>query len=94
MDYGNMIKKINSREYVVEGAMKLDDLNDQLGLQLESEDYDSIGGFIIGLLDHLPEEGEEVTYQNLRLVVEKVERNRIDTIHLYVLGEEKKAENE
>ena len=42
----------------------------------------------------MPEEGEEVTYQNLRLVVEKVERNRIDTIHLYVLGEEKKAENE
>ena len=93
-DEEDLIKKINSREYVVEGAMKLDDLNDQLGLQLESEDYDSIGGFIIGLLDHLPEEGEEVTYQNLRLVVEKVERNRIDTIHLYVLGEEKKAENE
>lgn len=39
--------------------MKLDDLNDQLGLDLESEDYDSIGGFIIGLLDHLPEEGRK-----------------------------------
>ena len=93
-DEEDLIKKINPKEYVVEGAMKLDDLNDQLGLQLESEDYDSIGGFIIGLLDHLPEEGEEVTYQNLRLVVDKVERNRIDTIHLYVLDEEKRAEND
>lgn len=93
-DEEDLIKKINPKEYVVEGAMKLDDLNDQLGLQLESEDYDSIGGFIIGLLDHLPEEGEEVTYQNLRLVVDKVERNRIDTIHLYVLDEEKRVEND
>ncbi len=38
--------------------MKLDDLNDQLDLELESEDYDSIGGLIIGQLDRLPEEGE------------------------------------
>ena len=40
---------------------------------------------MIGLLDHLPEEGEEVTFENLRFVVEKVERNRIDKIHLYIL---------
>ena len=58
-DEEDLIRRIGPREYVVEAAMKLDDLNDQLGLDLESEDYDSIGGFIIGLLDHLPEEGEE-----------------------------------
>ena len=58
-DEEDLIRRIGPREYVVEAAMKLDDLNDQLGLDLESEDYDSIGGFIIGLLDHLPEEGEK-----------------------------------
>lgn len=86
-DEEDLICRINPKEYVVEGAMKLDDLNDQLGLALESEDYDSIGGFIIGLLDHLPENGEEVTFQNLRFVVDKVERNRIDKIHMYILDE-------
>ena len=73
--------------------MKLDDLNDQLGLDLESEDYDSLGGFIIGLLDHLPEEGEEVTHKTLRFVVDKVDRNRTDKIHLYIQEEETESES-
>lgn len=87
-DEEDLVKKLNAKEFAVDAAMKLDDLNDQIGLHLKSEDYDSIGGFVIGLLDHLPEEGEEVTYENLRLVVEKVERNRIETIHLYLLDED------
>lgn len=86
-DEEDLVKKLNAKEFAVDAAMKLDDLNEQIGLQLESEDYDSIGGFVIGLLDHLPEEGEEVTYEKLRLVVEKVERNRIETIHIYLLDE-------
>ena len=92
-DEEDLIRRIGPREYVVEAAMKLDDLNDQLGLDLESEDYDSIGGFIIGLLDHLPEEGEEVTHKNLRLVVDQVERNRIDKIHLYIQDGEPEPES-
>lgn len=62
---------LNDGEYLVEGSMKLDDLNEQLEMNLESEDYDSIGGLVIGLLDHLPEEGEEVNCDGIRLVVEK-----------------------
>ena len=92
-DEEDLIRRIGPREYVVEAAMKLDDLNDQLGLDLESEDYDSIGGFIIGLLDHLPEEGEEVTHKALRFVVDKVDRNRIDKIHLYIQEEETEPES-
>ena len=92
-DEEDLIRRIGPRESVVEAAMKLDDLNDQLGLDLESEDYDSIGGFIIGLLDHLPEEGEEVTHKTLRFVVDKVDRNRIDKIHLYIQEEETESES-
>ena len=92
-DEEDLIRRIGPREYVVEAAMKLDDLNDQLGLDLESEDYDSIGGFIIGLLDHLSEEGEEVTHKTLRFVVDKVDRNRIDKIHLYIQEEETEPES-
>lgn len=86
-DEEDLIVKVGPTEYILEGAMKLDDLNDHLGLTLESEDYDSVGGFIIGVLDHLPENGEEVTSGKLRFVVEKVERNRIDKIHMYILDE-------
>ncbi len=84
-DEEELVRELGECEYVVEGSMKLDDLNDRLGLSLESEDYDSIGGLVIGYLDHLPEEGEDVTIGNVRLVVEHVEKNRIDKIHVYIL---------
>lgn len=84
--------RVSDREYLVEGSMKLDDLNDDLELKLESEDYDSIGGLVIGLLDHLPEEGEEVSCDGIRLVVDRVDKNRIDKIRLYL--PEKETEEE
>lgn len=79
-------------EYVVEGSMKLDDLNDQLDLELESEDYDSIGGLIIGQLDRLPEEGEEVVCDGIRLVVDSLDKNRIDRVHMYIPLKEEEEE--
>ena len=85
-DEENELVEVAPNEYVVEGSMKLDDLNDRLELRLESEDYDSVGGLVIGLLDHLPEEGEDVVFDNVRLVVDRVEKNRIDRIHMYILN--------
>lgn len=76
--------QLSPKEYIVEGSMKLDDLNEFLDLSLESEDYDSIGGLVIGLLDHLPEAGEEVDCDGLRLVVDQTDKNRIDKIHIYL----------
>lgn len=93
-DEEDEIMEIAPDEYLVTGSTKLDDLNDHLGLQLESEDYDSIGGLVIGLLDHLPEEGEEVVYRNLHLQVEHVEKNRIDKIRMHILHEEEQEETE
>ena len=60
-DEKDLIQKVSENEYLIEGSVKLDDINDALGLSLHSEDYDSIGGFIIERLDHLPEENESVT---------------------------------
>ena len=79
-------------QYLVEGSMKLDDLNDILDLELSSEDYDSVGGLVIDRLEHLPSQGEEVVCGNVRLVVERVEKNRIDKVHLYILPGEKEEE--
>ncbi len=79
------IRQINALEYIVEGSTNLDDLNDSLDLQLESEDYDSVGGFIIEHLDRLPEEMDEITTPDgIRMVVEKLDKNRIEQVHIYL----------
>lgn len=75
---------LSEREYLVEGSTNLDDLNDSLDLTLESEDYDSVGGFIIGQLDRLPSAGDEVTTpEGIRMVVDKLDKNRIERVHIY-----------
>ena len=76
---------ISDREYVIEGSMNLDDVNERLDTDLASEDYDSLGGFIIGRLDRLPEAGDEVvTEDGIRLVVDALEKNRIEKVHVYL----------
>ena len=79
------IKAVGKHEYIIEGSTNLDDLNDSLDLNLESEDYDSLGGFIIEKLDRLPKAGDSVsTEYGIRMVVEKLDKNRIETVHLYL----------
>ena len=86
LDEEKSIQRIAPREYMVDGSVKLDDLDERLNLELQSDEYDSIGGLVIGLLNHLPQEKEEVVVENVRLVVECVDKNRIDKIHLYLLS--------
>ncbi|WP_138263182.1 HlyC/CorC family transporter [[Clostridium] hylemonae] len=81
----DFIQEIGEREFIVEGSTNLDDLNDRLDLNLESEDYDSVGGFIIERLDRLPEAGDTITTEDgIRMVVETLDKNRIETVHLYL----------
>ncbi len=80
-----LVQKINDREYIIEGSMHLDDVNDHLHTELDSEDYDSLGGFIIEHLDRLPVAGDEViTDEGIRLIVEKLDKNRIEQVHVYL----------
>lgn len=84
-DEENLIQKISDKEYLIEGSMKLDDVNDALDLSLHSEDYDSLGGLIIENLDHLPGVGEEITTDDrIRLVVDSVDKNRIDKVRMFL----------
>ena len=81
----DIIHKISDREYLVEASIHLEDLNDRLDLALESEEYDSLGGFIIERLDRLPDPGDAIeTESELRLVVESMDKNRIERVHLYL----------
>ena len=80
-----VFKQVSDFEFIVEGSMNLDDLNDRVDLELESEDYDSLGGFIIEHLDRLPDEKDEVLVENgVRLVVDSLDKNRIEKVHIYL----------
>ncbi len=82
-DEEQLIQAVDSRTYLVEASMKLDDINDALDISLESEDYDSIGGILIEYLDRLPEDNEEVTLENgMTLKVQGIEQNRISKVLL------------
>ena len=80
-----MVSNVNDFEYILEGSISLDDLDDRLELKLESEEYDSLGGFIIERLDRHPEVGDEiVTESGLRLVVDSLDKNRVEKVHIYI----------
>lgn len=88
-----LVQKISDREYIIEGSMHLDDVNDHLHTELDSEDYDSLGGFIIEHLDRLPVAGDEViTEEGIRLIVEKLDKNRIEQVHVYLPEKTPEAE--
>ncbi len=94
----NLIKNVGGRRYLVEGNMKLDDINDELGTELDSEDYDSIGGLMIEALDRLPGYGEMVTLDNgITLTARGIKGNRITKVLITVntpAEEESKGEKE
>ena len=80
------IKEIQpGREYLALGSAKLDDINETIGTELASEDYDSIGGYIIEQLDCLPKDGQSVTLESgIRLVVDRIDKNRIELVHIWL----------
>ena len=67
---------------MLDGDLRISELNESLKLKLASEDYESVAGLIIGLLDHLPKRGEFVDCGGVRLIVERTDKNRITKIRL------------
>lgn len=80
----DVIRKLADDTYDIDASIKLDDLNDALHTDLHSEDYDSLAGFVIEVMDKLPSEGEETDYENLHFKVAQVNRNRIERIILTI----------
>lgn len=82
-DEEDPIVQLNEREFLVLGSTNLDDLCDELDLDFTSEDYDTIGGYLIGLLDHLPEKNEIIiTDDDVLLRVDQMDKNRIEKIYI------------
>ena len=82
-DEEDPIVKLSDRGYLVLGSTNLEDLCEKLDLDFESDDYDTIGGYLIGLLDHLPEKNEIIiTDDDVLLRVEQMDKNRIEKIYI------------
>jgi len=77
------IEVVKEDEYIVDGRIRLDDLSELIGVKMESEEFDSIGGFVIGQLGRIPEPKEEVSYENMRFVVEEIDKNRIKKVRIF-----------
>ena len=82
------IRKIDNDTYIVNGLISIKELNDKLHLNLdeETEDYDTLGGFLINQIDYIPSETEEcmVEYENLLFKVECVKDKRIETVKIHI----------
>lgn len=76
------IEKISDKQYRLNGSAKLDDINELLDTTFKSEDYDSIGGFIIEQLDRFPEKGDKLDFPNMSFLVTSTTNKRIDSVLL------------
>ncbi len=77
------IDVIKEDEYVVSGSVRIDDINDLIGTSIESEEFDSVGGFIIGQLGRFPDMGEDVEYNNIKFIIEEIDKNRIKKVRIF-----------
>ena len=77
------IEVIKEDEYIVDGSIKITDVNELIGVRLESEEFDSIGGYIIGFLRRLPEENEVIEVDNIKFCIESLDKNRIKKVRIY-----------
>lgn len=76
------ITKLSENEYLIDGSTNLDDINERIGLELSSEEYESVGGIIMEKLGRIPVEGEVVAFDNIVLTVKKMDHARIEKVGL------------
>jgi putative hemolysin-related protein len=76
------ITKVSDLEYLIDGSTNLDDINDRIGLELSSDEYESIGGLIMEKLGRIPAEGEIINFDNIVLTVKKMDHARIEKVCL------------
>jgi magnesium and cobalt exporter, CNNM family len=79
------IQIISDNEYLVDGNTNLDEINEALEIDLESEEYESIAGYIIYFLDRIPDVGETIIEKNIKLTVDSIDKNRIDKVRIEIL---------
>jgi len=92
-----IIDKVDDHIYLVDGDVSLDDLDEELGVNLQSDSSETIGGFIIDLLGEIPDEndvGRIVKFENYELKIMAVQDRRIERIKIYILDEDASASDQ
>lgn len=76
-DHEKEVTKLSDNEYLVDPEMRIDEVNERFDLDIQSDKFDSIGGFVIELLDRMPKSKDEVEFENLKFVVVNVDKRKI-----------------
>lgn len=82
------IQKISDDVYVMDGSMDLDDIDEELDINLESDNSETIGGFIIDILGEIPDEddvGKEVNFENYKFRIDSIRDRRIEQITMTIM---------
>ncbi|NFO13426.1 HlyC/CorC family transporter [Clostridium botulinum] len=82
-DANTSIEVIKDNEYIVDGNVRLHDIGDLIGIDMESDEFDSVGGLIIGELGRMPEEKEEIECDSMKFIVENIDKNRIKKVRIF-----------
>lgn len=82
-DHEEEIEVVKEDEFLVDGIMRIDEMNELIGTKIESEDFESIGGFIVGLYGQIPPVGEQIEYEGIKFTVESVDKNRIEKLRIF-----------
>jgi CBS domain containing-hemolysin-like protein len=83
-----MIRKSGEKEYIVNAALNLDELEEELGISFpEERDYDTLGGFVMDKLGRVPKKQDQFVFQKVRFTVVLMQRRRIKEIRLEFLPE-------
>ncbi len=76
-------EQINSNTYQIDGGMRIEEINEEMELDLpESEDYETIAGFILSRIGHIPRQGEQLHYKNVKIVITRMRAMRIEEVVL------------
>lgn len=92
-----IIDKIDDSIYLVDGDVDLDDLDEELGIDLQSDSSETIGGFIIDILGEIPDEsdvGRIVEFENYKFKIMSIGERRIERVKIYILDKEESEDKE
>lgn len=92
-DEEDEIQSVSENEFILLGSTPLDDVNERLLLPIESDEYDSISGHIIKLLEHFPAPGEHTEDDYAIYTVLETEKNRIDKVHVLIKPQPEEEED-
>ena len=93
-DTSDDIVKINDHEYLVDGSLNLNEVNDEIDTHFESEDFESIGGLVLGEFSGVPKIKDKIEFPGVTIIIEKMHKNRIELLRLIIheIKEEEEGE--